>query len=79
MKGISKTAHAGLSPPIPAVLAPPEVVTQAALGFYSATAMNPSGGAPRNEGAGVRRLRPAFQQAARGQQWLCGGRARPSS
>jgi len=33
MKGISKTAHAGLSPLIPAVLAPPEVLTQAALGF----------------------------------------------
>src|SRR3984957_14743192 len=33
MKGISKAAHAGLSPLIPAVLAPPEVLTQAALGF----------------------------------------------
>src|SRR5712664_3690111 len=42
MKGISKTAHAGLSPLIPAVLAPPEVVTQAALGFI-APPLNPSG------------------------------------
>ena len=33
MKGISKTNHAGLSPLIPAVLAPPEVLIQAALGF----------------------------------------------
>jgi hypothetical protein len=32
MKGISKAAHAGLSPLI-AVLAPTEVLTQAALGF----------------------------------------------
>ncbi len=28
MKSISKAAHAGLSPLIPAVLAPPEVVAQ---------------------------------------------------
>src|SRR5260370_34413268 len=33
MKGISKTAHAGFSPLIPAVLAPPEVLAQTALGF----------------------------------------------
>src|SRR5713101_9308505 len=31
MKGISKAAHAGFSPLIPAVLAPPEVLTQARL------------------------------------------------
>jgi hypothetical protein len=36
MKGIRKTAYAGLSPLIPAVLAPPEVLTQAALGFIPA-------------------------------------------
>ncbi len=33
MKGISKAAHAGLSPLIPAVLAPPEVLDQAPQGF----------------------------------------------
>ena len=33
MKGISKTAHAGFSPLIPAVLAPPEVLAQAPQGF----------------------------------------------
>ncbi len=33
MKGISKAAHAGFSPLIPAVLAPPEVLTQAPRGF----------------------------------------------
>ena len=33
MKGISKTAHAGFSSLIPAVLAPPEVLTQAPPGF----------------------------------------------
>ena len=42
MKGISKTAHAGLSPLIPAVLAPPEVLTQAALDFIPPP-INPSG------------------------------------
>src|SRR2546429_2815708 len=42
MKGISKTAHAGFSPMIPAVLAPPEVVTQAALGFIPPP-LNPTG------------------------------------
>src|SRR6266446_2503088 len=33
MKGISKAAHVGLSPLIPAVLAPPEVLVQAPQGF----------------------------------------------
>ncbi len=42
MKGISKTAHAGLSPLIPAVLAPPEVMTQAPPGFIPPP-LNPSG------------------------------------
>src|SRR2546428_12350776 len=43
MKGISKTAHAGLSPLIPAVLAPPEVITQAVgLGFIPPP-LNPTG------------------------------------
>jgi len=43
MKGISKTAHAGVSPLIPAVLAPPEVITQAvALGFIPPP-LNPTG------------------------------------
>jgi cyclase len=41
MKGIRKTAHAGLSPLIPTVL-PPEVLTQAALGFIPPP-LNPSG------------------------------------
>src|SRR5438128_10732056 len=42
MKGISKTAHAGLSPLIPAVLAAPEVLTQAPPGF-SPPPINPTG------------------------------------
>ena len=42
MKGISKTAHAGLSPLIPAVLAPPEAMTQAPPGFIPPP-LNPSG------------------------------------
>jgi cyclase len=42
MKGISKTAHAGLSPLIPVVLAPPEVMTQAPPGFIPPP-LNPSG------------------------------------
>src|SRR5260370_36480317 len=42
MKGISKTAHAGLSPLIPAVLAPPEVMTQAPSGFILPP-INPTG------------------------------------
>src|SRR5213593_1327375 len=42
MKGISKAAHAGLSPLIPAVLAPPEVMTQAPPGFIPPP-LNPSG------------------------------------
>src|SRR2546422_316742 len=43
MKGISKTAHAGFSPLIPAVLAPPEVITQAVgLGFIPPP-LNPTG------------------------------------
>ena len=42
MKGISKTAHAGLSPLIPAVLAPPEVLTQAPPGFIPPP-INPTG------------------------------------
>ncbi len=42
MKGISKTAHAGLSPLIPAVLAPPEVMSQAPPGFIPPP-LNPSG------------------------------------
>src|SRR5713226_8018989 len=42
MKGISKTAHAGLSPLIPAVLAPPEVLVQAPQGFIPPP-LNPSG------------------------------------
>src|SRR5207245_877305 len=42
MKGISKTAHAGFSPLIPAVLAPPEVLTQAPPGFIPPP-LNPSG------------------------------------
>src|ERR1700680_3291050 len=33
MKGISKAAHAGFSPLIPAILAPPEVIDQAPPGF----------------------------------------------
>ena len=65
MKGISKTAHAGLSPLIPAVLAPPEALVQAA-GLYSATAQ-PHRGAARNEGASTWHLRPAFEQAPSGQ------------
>ena len=42
MKGISKTAHAGLSPLIPAVLAPPEVLVQAPQGFIPPP-LNPNG------------------------------------
>ena len=42
MKGISKTTHAGLSPLIPAVLAPPEMLTQTALDFIPPP-INPSG------------------------------------
>jgi hypothetical protein len=42
MKGIRKTAHAGSSPLIPAVLAPPEVLTQAPPGFIPPP-LNPSG------------------------------------
>jgi cyclase len=42
MKGTSKTAHAGLSPLIPVVLAPPEVMTQAPPGFIPPP-LNPSG------------------------------------
>src|SRR6266481_6280956 len=42
VKGISKTAHARLSPLIPAVLAPPEVLTQAPPGFIPPP-INPSG------------------------------------
>src|SRR5262249_18818847 len=42
MKGISKTAHAGLSPLIPAVVAPPRVMTQAPPGFIPPP-LNPSG------------------------------------
>ena len=42
MKGTSKTAHAGLSPLIPAVLAPPEVLTQAPPGFIPPP-LNPTG------------------------------------
>jgi cyclase len=42
MKGISKTAHAGLSPLIPAVLAPPEVLTPALQGFIPPP-LNPAG------------------------------------
>src|SRR5437660_5387322 len=42
MKGISKTAHAGLSPLIPAVLAAPEVLTQAPPGFIPPP-INPTG------------------------------------
>ena len=42
MKGISKTAHAGLSPLIPAVLAPPEVLVQAPQGFIPPP-LNPTG------------------------------------
>src|SRR5437867_12080390 len=42
MKSTSKTAHAGFSPLIPAVLAPPEVMTQAPPGFIPPP-LNPSG------------------------------------
>src|SRR5438046_10302479 len=42
MKGISKTAHAGFSPLIPAVLVPPELFTQAPPGFIPPP-LNPSG------------------------------------
>src|SRR6266481_4720615 len=42
MKGISKGAHAGLSPLIPAVLAPPEVLVLAPHGFI-APPLNPTG------------------------------------
>jgi hypothetical protein len=42
MKGISKAAHAGLSPLIPAVLAPPEMLVQAPQGFIPSP-LNPSG------------------------------------
>jgi hypothetical protein len=42
MKGISKAAHAGLSPLIPAVLAPPEVLVQAPHGFIPPP-LNPTG------------------------------------
>src|SRR2546426_12331721 len=42
MKGISKTAHAGFSPLIPAVLVPPEGFTQAPPGFIPPP-LNPSG------------------------------------
>src|SRR5262249_50164514 len=42
MKGISKAAHAGFSPLIPAVLAPPEVLVQAPQGFIPPP-LNPTG------------------------------------
>jgi cyclase len=42
MKGISKAAHAGLSPLIPAVLAPPEAFVQAPQGFIPPP-LNPAG------------------------------------
>jgi hypothetical protein len=42
MKGISKAAHAGFSPLIPAVLAPPEALIQAPLGF-TPPPLNPTG------------------------------------
>src|SRR5260221_3405604 len=42
MKGISKAAHAGFSPLIPAVLAPTEMLTPAALGFIPPP-INPTG------------------------------------
>jgi Metallo-beta-lactamase superfamily len=42
MKGISKTAHAGFSPLVSAVLAPPEVMTQAPPGFIPPP-LNPAG------------------------------------
>ncbi len=42
MKGISKAAHAGFSPLIPAVLAPPEVLVQAPQGFFPPP-LNPTG------------------------------------
>jgi cyclase len=42
MKGISKAAHAGLSPLIPAVLAPPGVLVQAPQGFIPPP-LNPTG------------------------------------
>jgi hypothetical protein len=47
MKGISKTAHAGLSPLIPAVLAPPEVLTQAALVLFRHRSSPPGRGSRR--------------------------------
>jgi len=42
MKGISKTAHAGFNPLIPAVLAPPEVLVQAPQGLIPPP-LNPIG------------------------------------
>ena len=42
MKGTSKGAHAGLSPLIPAVLAPPEVLVLAPHGFIPPP-LNPTG------------------------------------
>jgi hypothetical protein len=65
MKGISKAAHAGLSPLIPAVLAPPEALVQALQGFIPTA--QPHRGAARNEGASTWHLRPAFEQAPSGQ------------
>jgi hypothetical protein len=41
-KGISKAAHAGLNSLIPAVLAPTELLTKAALGFIP-PAIKPTG------------------------------------
>src|SRR2546427_7624342 len=42
MKGMRKTSDAGLGPLIPAVLAPPEVMTQAPQGFIPPP-LNPTG------------------------------------
>ena len=47
MKGISKAAHAGLSPLIPAVLAPPEVLAQAARVLFRHRSTPPGRGSKR--------------------------------
>jgi hypothetical protein len=47
MKGISKAAHAGLSPLIPAVSAPPEALAQAPQGFFRHRSTPPARGSKR--------------------------------
>ena len=57
MKGISKTAHAGLSPLIPAVLAPPELFTSALSPRYVTSPEQPSRHAACIVGANARQAR----------------------